>query len=196
MKKKNNFFKMAVFIASFLIGLKAQAMLTESEETRSSQHTPAKAIFNFSPDYKDEINITSSFFIACNKLKKIMKSENELQEISTEYIKLANKYAMTDGYQTKKLRKLSNKNLIQRCIWLQASCILSNTTAQKLWEDDRESKEYSYENYNAFLAVDEDNEKSGKKYSDVEEKEIKNFFLSHFNYMKRIEELASSLSKE
>lgn len=146
-------------------------------------HTPSFSTFKlpFNIDYEKKIgaNVSEAF-----SFFKAITDPEHFEALSDYLVKEANKYAMTDGYQTKDLRELSIKNFKLRFNMLKVASILGKRSdADLLIKKENESKQYSYENYDAFLSVDED---LGKKYTSMEEQEIKKLFQYQVEYIKNL----------
>ena len=135
----------------------------------------------FNIDYEtkigDDISKVLAFFTTI--------TDPEHFELLSDYlINEADKYAMTDGYQTKGLRELCMKNFRWRFNMLKIASILGKRSdVELIIRKAAESKQYSCESYEAFLAVDEE---AGKKYSLAEEQEIKTFFTDQLEYINRL----------
>jgi len=79
-------------------------------------------------------------------------------------------------------------------MYLKAAVILyRDSIAEKIWKEEKESKQYSYECYDAFISADE---VSGRKYTEKMEKDIEKFFLFNLKYMEHIEELTKKIKKD
>lgn len=198
------YFKLFFFLGFFLVGKNAQAM-ENPEYDKEKLSCPMLVRFGTFSDYKKENvnpnltinptyfsdyeeNIKEADFILSTIFlyKKTIKRDNVLKRISIEFLENAKSYAMTDAYQTQELRQLSNKNFFSRCLLLKAANILyDQPETNKLWEEAKESKKYSVECCDAFLAADED---AGVTYSSQEESDIHQFFYNQLNYMESIEE--------